>query len=128
MNRRLILPVSAAALLMGVAAIAVGQERLARLNVEETHLSAEQAHNMSQLARLLSVLEQLRRDPPPALRAPASTLSMILSGRSQCSGIAASSARWTSQRASNRSRLRINSIIRSCCVTAPASAHLFSVR
>ena len=67
MNRRLILPVSAVALLMGVTVMAVGQERLARLNVEETHLSAEQAHNMTQLARLLSVLEQLRRDPPPAL-------------------------------------------------------------
>jgi septal ring factor EnvC (AmiA/AmiB activator) len=35
--------------------------------VEETLLSAEQARNMSQLARLLSVLEHLRRDPPPAL-------------------------------------------------------------
>jgi septal ring factor EnvC (AmiA/AmiB activator) len=42
-------------------------ERLARLNLEETQLSAEQAANMSQLAHLLSVLEQIRRDPPPAL-------------------------------------------------------------
>jgi len=67
MHRRLIIPVSAAALLMGAVAVAATEQRLARLNVEETHLSAEQAHNMSQLARLLSVLEQLRRDPPPAL-------------------------------------------------------------
>jgi septal ring factor EnvC (AmiA/AmiB activator) len=42
-------------------------ERLARLNVAETELTAEQARNMSQLARLLSVIELLRRDPPPAL-------------------------------------------------------------
>ena len=41
--------------------------RLARLNVEETELSAEQGRNMSQLARLLSVLEELKRDPPPPL-------------------------------------------------------------
>ena len=67
MNRRLIFPVALTALTLGVVAIAVAQERLARLNVEETHLSAEQAHNMTQLARLLSVLQQLRRDPPPAL-------------------------------------------------------------
>lgn len=67
MNRRLVIPMSAAALLMGVTAMAASQARLARLNLEETHLSAEQAHNMSQLSRLLSVLQQLRRDPPPAL-------------------------------------------------------------
>ncbi len=67
MHLRRALPVSLAALAVGVGAMAVGQERLARLNVEETHLSAEQAHNMSQLSRLLSVLQQLRRDPPPAL-------------------------------------------------------------
>ena len=67
MNRRLVIPMSAAALLMGVTSMAASQARLARLNLEETHLSAEQAHNMSQLSRLLSVLQQLRRDPPPAL-------------------------------------------------------------
>jgi septal ring factor EnvC (AmiA/AmiB activator) len=67
MHRRLILPAALVTLTMGVAAMAATQERLARLNVEETHLSAEQAHNMTQLARLLSVLQQLRRDPPPAL-------------------------------------------------------------
>ena len=67
MNRRVLLPAALVALAMGVSAIAATEERLARLNVEETHLSAEQARNMNQLARLLSVLEQLRRDPPPAL-------------------------------------------------------------
>ena len=51
----------------GAVAIAATGERLARLNVEETELSVEQTRNMSQLARLLSVLEQLKRDPPPAL-------------------------------------------------------------
>ena len=67
MNRRLIFPIAFAALAAGVVAVAATQERLARLNVEETQLSAEQAHNMNQLSRLLSVLQQLRRDPPPAL-------------------------------------------------------------
>src|SRR5258705_11404158 len=66
MNLRLIFPV-AFALAISAAAIAATEERLARLNVEETHLSAEQARNMNQLARLLSVLEQFKRDPPPAL-------------------------------------------------------------
>lgn len=54
-------------LALGAVAIAATGERLARLNVEETELSVEQARNMSQLSRLLSVLEQLKRDPPPAL-------------------------------------------------------------
>ena len=57
----------AAALFVGVAAWAANGQRLARLNVEETELSAEQSHNMTQLAKLLSVLQQLSRDPPPAL-------------------------------------------------------------
>lgn len=52
---------------LGVAAIAATGERLARLNLEETELSAGEAQNMSQLSRLLSVIEQLRRAPPPAL-------------------------------------------------------------
>jgi len=55
------------ALIAGGVALAQDGTRLARLNIEETELSAEQAHNMSQLARLLSVLEELKRDPPPAL-------------------------------------------------------------
>jgi septal ring factor EnvC (AmiA/AmiB activator) len=66
----LALPAALATLVLGVGgavAIAATGGRLARLNVEETELSAEQAHNMSQLARLLSVLEVLKRDPPPAL-------------------------------------------------------------
>jgi septal ring factor EnvC (AmiA/AmiB activator) len=67
LQRRLILPASLAALALGGIALAETAERLARLNLEETQLSAEQAHNMSQLSRLLSVLEQLKRDPPPAL-------------------------------------------------------------
>ncbi|WP_374471469.1 murein hydrolase activator EnvC [Phenylobacterium sp.] len=59
---------SVAAVAVGAVALAqTGGERLARLNLAETQLSAEQAENMSQLARLLSVLEQIRRDPPPAL-------------------------------------------------------------
>jgi septal ring factor EnvC (AmiA/AmiB activator) len=66
-TRRLALPVALAAFTLAAAAFAATGERLARLNVEETALSGEQARNMSQLARLLSVLEQLKRDPPPAL-------------------------------------------------------------
>lgn len=54
---------------LAVTSLALAQpgERLARLNLAETQLSAEQAANMNQLARMLSVLEQIRRDPPPAL-------------------------------------------------------------
>jgi septal ring factor EnvC (AmiA/AmiB activator) len=63
----LALPVTLAALTLGAVALAATGERLARLNVEETELSVEQTRNMGQLARLLSVLEQLKRDPPPAL-------------------------------------------------------------
>ena len=66
-NRTLLFPVTLAALALTAVAVAATEEKLARLNVEETTLSAEQAHNMSQLARLLSVLERLKRDPPPAL-------------------------------------------------------------
>jgi septal ring factor EnvC (AmiA/AmiB activator) len=67
MKRALIFPATLAVIAIGLTAFAATEERLARLNVEETLLSAEQARNMSQLSRLLSVLEQLRRDPPPAL-------------------------------------------------------------
>jgi septal ring factor EnvC (AmiA/AmiB activator) len=52
---------------IAIAAVAQTPPPLARLNLREAELTAEQAHNMSQLARLLSVVEQLRRDPPPAL-------------------------------------------------------------
>jgi len=41
--------------------------RLERLNVEETTLAGQQGRNLNQLARLLSILERLARDPPPAL-------------------------------------------------------------
>lgn len=64
---RLLAPVSLLAVLAGGLAFAEGERRLARLNLQETELTAEQAHNISQLSRLLSVLEQLKRDPPPAL-------------------------------------------------------------
>ena len=53
--------------LVSVAAVAATTGRLARLNVAETELSVDQGVNMHRLSRLLSVLEQLRRDPPPAL-------------------------------------------------------------
>jgi len=64
---RILAPLSLLAVVAGGLAVAATAPRLARLNVEETQLSAEQAHNISQLSRLLSVLEQLKRDPPPAL-------------------------------------------------------------
>lgn len=58
---------SLAALATGAVAIAATTEQLERLNLAETELSADQSRNMHQLSRLLSVLEQLKRDPPPAL-------------------------------------------------------------
>jgi len=67
MKTALILPATLGVLTLGAVAIAASGERLARLNVEETELSAEQARNINQLARLLTVLEELKRDPPPAL-------------------------------------------------------------
>ncbi len=65
MLRRLALASLAAVL--ASAAVAATSERLERLNADETALSADQGANMHRLARLLSALEQLRRDPPPAL-------------------------------------------------------------
>lgn len=62
--------VLAGALSIAAAAQAVTKrerERLTRLNIEETELQAQQGRNLNQLARLLTVLERLRRDPPPAL-------------------------------------------------------------
>lgn len=58
-----------ASLAAAVAAVAAVSERdrLQSLNVRETVLSAEQGRNLNRLARLLTVLEQFRRDPPPAL-------------------------------------------------------------
>lgn len=55
------------AVLICASAIAATPERLQRLNAAETELTVDQGRNMQQLARLLSVLELLRRDPPPAL-------------------------------------------------------------
>ncbi|MBL8772865.1 MAG: peptidoglycan DD-metalloendopeptidase family protein [Phenylobacterium sp.] len=51
----------------GAAAVAATTGELERLNAAETVLSVDQGVNRHRLARLLSVLEQLRRDPPPAL-------------------------------------------------------------
>ncbi len=55
----------------GLAAVALGagttRETLERLNVQETVLNAEQGRNLNRLARMLTVLAQFRRDPPPAL-------------------------------------------------------------
>jgi septal ring factor EnvC (AmiA/AmiB activator) len=67
MQARLLLPVTMAIAGLGAVALAATGERLARLNLAETELSAQQAQNLNQLSRLLSVLEQIRRDPPPAL-------------------------------------------------------------
>ena len=55
------------AVLVGAVAVAATTDKLARLNAAETELSVDQGLNMHRLSRLLSVLEQLRRDPPPAL-------------------------------------------------------------
>ncbi|WP_293907846.1 peptidoglycan DD-metalloendopeptidase family protein [Phenylobacterium sp.] len=52
---------------LGVGAVAATTGRLARLNVAETALTVDQGANTHRLARLLSVLEQLKQDPPPAL-------------------------------------------------------------
>ncbi len=55
-------------LAMAVAVAApVGGLRLESLDAREQVLNAERGENDHQLARLLSVLQQLRRDPPPAL-------------------------------------------------------------
>ena len=70
MKTALALPATLCVLAIGAVAAAATGERLARLNVEETQLSVEQTRNMGQLARLLSVLEELKRDPPPALLVP----------------------------------------------------------
>jgi murein hydrolase activator len=64
---RLMLPLGALAA-AGLGAAALAQtEALETLNVRETVLSAEQGRNQNRLARLLTALMQLRRDPPPAL-------------------------------------------------------------
>ena len=55
------------AVLLCAGAIAATPERLQRLNAAETELTVDQGRNMHQLAQLLSVLQLLQRDPPPAL-------------------------------------------------------------
>jgi len=53
---------------LGAALAASASElRLESLDAREQALNAERGENDNQLARLLSVLQQLRRDPPPAL-------------------------------------------------------------
>ena len=58
-----------ASLMAGMSAVGAVSERakLESLNVRETVLTAEQGRNLNRLARLLTVLQQFRRDPPPAL-------------------------------------------------------------
>ena len=50
-----------------MATAASQRAKLERLNIEESELAAQQGRNLNQLARLLTVLQRLRRDPPPAL-------------------------------------------------------------
>jgi septal ring factor EnvC (AmiA/AmiB activator) len=65
--RRILLLGATGVMLVGAAAMAATTEKLARLNIAETELAVDQGVNMHRLSRLLSVLQQLRRDPPPAL-------------------------------------------------------------
>lgn len=65
--KRILLLGAMGAGLAGVAALAATTGQLARLNAAETELTVDQGANMHRLSRLLSVLEQLSRDPPPAL-------------------------------------------------------------
>ena len=53
--------------LAAMGAVAATTQQLARLNAAETSLSVDQGVNLHRLSRILSVLEQLKRDPPPAL-------------------------------------------------------------
>ncbi|WP_309089632.1 peptidoglycan DD-metalloendopeptidase family protein [Phenylobacterium sp.] len=67
MRGRILIAAGLTAAALSAAAVAATSDQLARLNLAETEISAEQAATRHQLARLLSVLEQLERDPPPAL-------------------------------------------------------------
>jgi septal ring factor EnvC (AmiA/AmiB activator) len=58
---------AAICLTAGVASAQSQRAKLERLNLEESELAAQQGRNLNQLARLLTVLQRLRRDPPPAL-------------------------------------------------------------
>src|SRR4051812_10817755 len=55
------------AVAVGAVAVAANTDQLQRLNVAETEIAVDQSRTQAQLARLLSVLQQLKRDPPPAL-------------------------------------------------------------
>jgi septal ring factor EnvC (AmiA/AmiB activator) len=70
-HRRIALAALAPALAVGLACVALAapgaREKLKSLNARETTLNAQQGRNINDLARLLSVLVQMRRDPPPAL-------------------------------------------------------------
>lgn len=65
--RRILLLSGLALGLVAAAAAAETSGQLARLNAAETELAVDQGLNLHRLSRLLSVLEQLKRDPPPAL-------------------------------------------------------------
>lgn len=65
--RRILLLGALGAMVLGAAGWAATGDRLERLNATETELTVDQGANMHRLSRLLSVLEQLKRDPPPAL-------------------------------------------------------------
>lgn len=67
MRGRILIPATLTAATLSAVALAATSEQLARLNLAETEISAEQSATRHQLARLLSVLELLERDPPPAL-------------------------------------------------------------
>lgn len=72
MTRGLVFPTAlglATAVGLGAMAMAAVDDRarLEKLNVRETVLNAEQGRNLNRLSRLLTVLEQFHRDPPPAL-------------------------------------------------------------
>lgn len=65
--RRILLFGTLGAMAVGAAGWAATADKLERLNAAETELTVDQGANLHRLSRLLSVLEQLRRDPPPAL-------------------------------------------------------------
>jgi septal ring factor EnvC (AmiA/AmiB activator) len=65
--RRILLMATLAVAALGAAAFAATGDKLERLNLAETEISADLGADMHRLSRLLSVLEQLKRDPPPAL-------------------------------------------------------------
>lgn len=56
-----------AASIVTAAAAPATRQRLQELNLRETSLNADQGRNLNRISRLLSVLVQMKRDPPPAL-------------------------------------------------------------